>query len=153
LARRASTSDYRGRAHNLGLWEAWLTAKLGASFKTAKITSGLVELALEEWKRETIVRRKTGAVLQRHWSSSYLRTRALHLSNLFGVLYPLHVSPIQRAKTLSKQDDLYADAVAAYGSALARLAVGFRCSPSPESDQPSGRLRRQVNALGSRPYR
>jgi hypothetical protein len=56
LARRETTSDYRGRAYNLAIWQAWLTAKLGASFKTAKITPGLVELALEEWKRETIIR-------------------------------------------------------------------------------------------------
>src|SRR5258708_2593630 len=58
LARRASTSDYRGRAYNLAIWETWLTAKLGASFKTAKITPGLVELALEEWKGEMTVRKE-----------------------------------------------------------------------------------------------
>jgi integrase len=94
LARRASTSDYRGRAYNLAIWEAWLTAKLGVAFKTTMITSGLVELALEEWKSETIVRKKKDALPQRRWSSSYLRTRALHLSNLFAVLYPDLPNPV-----------------------------------------------------------
>ena len=98
LARRASTSDYRGRAYNLALWETWLTAKLGASFKTAKITSELVELALEEWKGETIIRKKKDALPQRRWSSSYLRTRVLHLSNLFGVLYPDLPNPVLELK-------------------------------------------------------
>jgi integrase len=98
LARRASTSDYRARQYNLAIWEAWLTARLGASFKTAKITSGLVELALEEWKRETTVRKKENALPQRRWASSYLRTRALHLSNLFAVLYPDLPNPVLALK-------------------------------------------------------
>jgi integrase len=98
LARRASTSDYRGRAHNLAIWETWLTVKLGASFKTAKITPALVELALEEWKRETIVRKKANARPRRRWASSYLRTRALHLSNLFAVLYPDLPNPVLALK-------------------------------------------------------
>lgn len=98
LARRASTSDYRGRAYNLAIWETWLSAKLGASFKTAKITPALVELALEEWKRETTIRKKKDAVPQRRWASSYLRTRALHLSNLFGVLYPDLPNPVLALK-------------------------------------------------------
>ena len=86
LARRASTSDYRGRAHNLAVWESWLSTKLGATFKTSKITPALVELALEEWKQSTTIRKKNSQV-QRRWSSATLRTRALHLSNLFAVLY------------------------------------------------------------------
>ena len=98
LARRASTSDYRGRARNLMIWETWLAARLGASFKTAKIQSGLVELALEEWKRETIIRKKKNALPERRWSSATLRTRALHLSNLFGVLYPDLPNPILALK-------------------------------------------------------
>src|SRR5579871_5581638 len=93
LERRASVSDLRGRRYNLGLWEQWLTAKLGPRFKTAKITSALVELALEEWKQETIVRKKNSRP-QRRWASSYLRTRALHLSNLFVVLYPDLPNPV-----------------------------------------------------------
>ena len=98
LTRRASVSDYRGRVHNLAIWDAWLTTRLGASFKTGKITPALVELALEEWKRETIVRRRPGAPLQRRWSSATLRMRALHLSNLFGVLYPEVPNPVLALK-------------------------------------------------------
>lgn len=98
LARRASVSDYRGRAHNLTIWNTWLAARLGASFKTAKITSGLVELALEEWKGATIVRKKKDAVSQRRWSSATLRMRALHLSNLIGVLYPDLPNPVLALK-------------------------------------------------------
>ena len=97
LARRASVSDYRGRAHNLAVWQSWLATKLGASFKTAKITSALVELALEEWKQATITRRKNGQI-QRRWSSATLRTRALHLSNLFTVLYPDLPNPVMALK-------------------------------------------------------
>jgi integrase len=98
LARRASTSDYRGRAYNLAIWETWLATQLGASFKTAKISPGLVELALEEWKREMIVRKQLDALPQRRWASSYLRTRALHLSNLFAVLYPDLPNPVLALK-------------------------------------------------------
>lgn len=98
LSRRASTSDYRGRAYNLAIWETWLTLKLGASFKTARISSALVELALEEWKRETVIRKQKNGVPQRRWSSSYLRTRALHLSNLFAVLYPDRPNPVLALK-------------------------------------------------------
>lgn len=98
LARRASVSDYRGREHSLRLWGSWLTRKLGSSFKTTKITTELVELALEEWKQETIVRKKPNALPQRRWASSYLRTRALHLSNLFGVLYPDWANPVLALK-------------------------------------------------------
>ncbi len=98
LARRATTSDYRGRAHNLTVWKVWLSAQLGTSFKTAKITAGLVELALEQWKQETVVRQKTEAQRVRRWSSSTLRTRALHLSNLFGVLYPELPNPVLALK-------------------------------------------------------
>ena len=94
LARRASASDYRGRVRNLALWEEWLSNKLGSTFETTKITSGLVELALEEWKQATIVRRKNGGRRQRRWASATLRTRALHLSNLFGMLYPDVVNPV-----------------------------------------------------------
>ena len=97
LARRASTSDYRGRRRNLGLWAGWLTTKLGASFKTSQVTSALVELALEEWKQATITRKKNGR-LQRRWSSATLRTRALHLSNLFAVLYPDRPNPVLALK-------------------------------------------------------
>jgi integrase len=98
LARRASTSDYKGRVHNLAVWKDWLTARLGASFATTKITPDLVELALESWKNEVIVRKKPGAKSQRRWASATLRTRALHLSNLFAVLYPDHPNPVQALK-------------------------------------------------------
>lgn len=98
LARRASVSDYRGRAYNLHLWDRWLAAKLGPSFKTLKITPALVELALEEWKRETVVRKADGGRRERRWSSSYLRGRALHLSNLFSVLYPDQPNPVLALK-------------------------------------------------------
>src|SRR5215217_3481332 len=87
LRRRATTSDYRGREHNLNLWEAWLTTKLGPAFKTLHVTTALVELALEEWKQVTVARKKDGR-RQRRWASATLRTRALHLSNIFAVLYP-----------------------------------------------------------------
>lgn len=97
LARRATTSDYGGRKRNLRLWAAWLTTKLGASFKTSQVTSALVELALEEWKQATITRKKNGR-LQRRWSSATLRTRALHLSNLFAVLYPDRPNPVLALK-------------------------------------------------------
>ena len=97
LARRASASDYRGRAHNLAAWEAWLATKLGASFKTSKITPAHVELALEEWKQATTIRKKNGQT-QRRWSSATLRTRALHLSNLFAVLYPDLPNPVLALK-------------------------------------------------------
>src|SRR5204863_8818443 len=63
-----------------------------------KITSGLVELALEEWKRETTVRKKENALPQRRWASSYLRTPALHLSNLFAELYPDLPNPVLALK-------------------------------------------------------
>ncbi len=96
LARRASVSDYRGRARNLALWDAWLCSKLGTSFKTAKITAALVELALEEWKQATAVR-KSGPI-ERRWSSATLRTRALHLSNVFAVLYPDLPNPVLALK-------------------------------------------------------
>ena len=98
LARRASVSDYRGRARNLAVWNAWLTTHLGASFKTVKVTSALVELALEEWKRETTIRKRAGAQRQRRWSSATLRTRALHLSNLFNVLYTDVPNPVLALK-------------------------------------------------------
>ena len=98
LARRASTSDYGGRAHNLAIWNMWLATKLGASFKTTKITPALVELALEEWKRETIVLKKQDARPRRRWASATLRTRALHLSNLFGVVYPDLPNPVLALK-------------------------------------------------------
>ena len=98
LARRASTSDYKGRVHSLALWDTWLIGHLGASFRTTKITPALVELALEDWKQETVVRKTKGAVPQRRWSSSYLRTRALHLSNLFAVLYPDLPNPVLALK-------------------------------------------------------
>lgn len=94
LARRASVSDYRGRAHNLVVWKPWLTTRLGASFKAVQITSALVELALEEWKRETTVRQATGAQQRRRWSSATLRTRALHSSNVFSVLCPDLPNPV-----------------------------------------------------------
>jgi integrase len=97
LARRKSTSDYRGRVRNLELWRAWLTTKLGATFKTSSITSALVELALEEWKQSTVTRKRNGH-LQRRWSSATLRTRALHLSNLFAVLYPTAPNPVLALK-------------------------------------------------------
>ena len=97
LARRASTSDYRGRVHSLAVWKAWLTTKLGASFKTSKITTALVEVALEEWKQATVIRKKNGQT-QRRWSSATLRTRALHLSNLFVVLYPDLPNPVLALK-------------------------------------------------------
>src|SRR5688572_16010487 len=71
LARRASASDYRGRVHNFAVWHAWLATKLGASFKTSKITLALVELALEEWKQATVIRKKNGQT-QRRWSSATL---------------------------------------------------------------------------------
>lgn len=98
LARRASVSDRRGRVHNLALWDAWLSTRLGAGFKTVRITSALVELALEAWKAETIVRVRTGDQRQRRWSSATLRTRALHLSNLFSVLYPDIPNPVLALK-------------------------------------------------------
>jgi integrase len=98
LARRASTSDHRGRAHNLAVWEAWLTGRLGASFQTTKITPALVELALEEWKQETIIRKGRDVRPQRRWASATLRTRALHLSNLFAVLYPQDANPVLALK-------------------------------------------------------
>jgi integrase len=98
LTRRASTSDVRGREHNLALWEQWFSHKLGARFKTTKITSELVELALEEWKQETILRKKHGHRRQRRWASATLRTRALHLSNLFRVLYPDDANPVLMLK-------------------------------------------------------
>src|SRR5216684_3458898 len=98
LARRASTSDYRGRQHNLTMWEAWLATKLRPTLKTAKITSALVELALEDWKQETIIRKNNDSKPQRRWSSATLRTRALHLSNLFGVLYPDAPNPVLALK-------------------------------------------------------
>ncbi len=94
LARRASASDYRGRVRNLRLWEECLSNRLGSRFKTTKVTSELVELALEGWKQETIGRKKNGGKAQRRWSSATLRTRALHLSNLFGILYPDVVNPV-----------------------------------------------------------
>jgi integrase len=97
LARRASASDYRGRVHNLSEWVAWLATKLGASFKTSRITPALVELALEEWKQATTIRKKI-ATTQRRWSSATLRTRALHLSNLFAVLYPDLPNPVLALK-------------------------------------------------------
>lgn len=97
LARRASASDYRGRVRNLALWQAWLATKLGASFKTSKITPAFVELALEEWKQATTFRKKNGQ-MQRCWSSATLRTRALHLSNLFAVLYPESPNPVLALK-------------------------------------------------------
>jgi integrase len=98
LARRASTSDYRGRVRSLGIWEAWLNAKLGASFETSDIEAAHVELALEEWKQETIVRKKNGFTKQRRWASATLRTRALHLSNVFTVLYPAAPNPVLALK-------------------------------------------------------
>jgi integrase len=97
LARRASASDYAGRAHNLAAWDAWLASNLGSSFKTSQITPALVELALEEWKQATTVRQKNGQRVRR-WSSATLRTRALHLSNLFGVLYPDRPNPVLALK-------------------------------------------------------
>lgn len=97
LTRRASASDCRGRAHNLAVWGAWLTGKLGARFKTSKITPAYVELALEEWKQATVVRKKNGHA-QRRWSSATLRTRALHLSNVFAVLYPNLPNPVLALK-------------------------------------------------------
>jgi hypothetical protein len=54
VARRATASDYRGQVRNLGLWAAWLARKPGASFETSHVTSGLIELALEERKQATI---------------------------------------------------------------------------------------------------
>jgi integrase len=98
LARRASVSDFPTRRRNLHIWAAWLTPKLGASFKTTSITPALVELALEAWKAETIVRKKPGAQRQRRWASATLRSRAHHLSNLFGVLYPNHPNPVLALK-------------------------------------------------------
>lgn len=98
LRRRASVSDYQGRAHNLRLWNTWLTTHLGASFKTVKITPALVELVLEAWKAATTIRKRTGPQLQRRWSSATLRTRALHLSNLFAVLYPDLQNPVLTLK-------------------------------------------------------
>ena len=98
LARRASTTDYAGRKHNLSVWAAWLASRLGATFKTTQITPALVELALEEWKHETTIRKKPDAKRQRRWSSATLRTRALHLSNLFGVLYPDLANPVLALK-------------------------------------------------------
>ena len=97
LRRRASISDYRGREHNLALWTAWLVTKLGPAFKTLQVTPALVELALEEWKQVTIVRKKDGT-RQRRWSSATLRIRALHLSNLFAVLYPDRLNPVLALK-------------------------------------------------------
>ena len=61
------------------------------------MTPALVELALEEWKQATVTRKKNGR-LQRRWSSATLRTRALHLSNLFGVLYPDQPNPVLALK-------------------------------------------------------
>ncbi|ODS56039.1 MAG: hypothetical protein ABS36_06295 [Acidobacteria bacterium SCN 69-37] len=98
LARRASVSDLQGRAHNLAVWAAWLTTRLGTAFKTPQITSALVELALEAWKQETVVRKRTGDRRQRRWSSATLRIRALHLSNLFTVLYPDGPNPVLALK-------------------------------------------------------
>ncbi|MEQ1758557.1 MAG: site-specific integrase [Vicinamibacterales bacterium] len=98
LARRASASDYRGRVRSLFLWDEWLSNKLGSRFKTTKITPELVELALEDWKQATVVRKKKGGKLQRRWASATLRTRALHLSNLFGVLYPDVANPVLALK-------------------------------------------------------
>jgi integrase len=98
LARRASTTDYRGRVHSLRIWDTWLATKLGASFLTSRITPALVELALEHWKQETIIRKKPGARPKRRWASATLRTRALHLSNLFGVLYPDRTNPVLALK-------------------------------------------------------
>jgi integrase len=95
LLRRASVTDYQIRAYNLGLWEEWLRGKLGASFLTSKITPALVELALEEWKGEMVFRKKRQ---QRRWASATLRTRALHLSNLFVVLYPHLPNPVLAIK-------------------------------------------------------
>jgi integrase len=97
LARRASASDYRGRVRNLELWRAWLATKLGGSFKTSSITPALVELAIEEWKQSTVTRKKNGR-LQRRWASATLRTRALHLSNVFAVLYPTVPNPVLALK-------------------------------------------------------
>jgi integrase len=95
LVRRASVTDYQMRAYNLGLWENWLRGKLGASFLTSKITPALVELALEDWKHEMLFRKKRQ---QRRWASATLRTRALHLSNLFVVLYPHLPNPVLAIK-------------------------------------------------------
>ena len=95
LARRASVTDYQMRSYNLRLWEDWLRGKLGPSFLSSKITPALVELALEEWKGEMIFRKKRQ---QRRWASSTLRTRALHLSNLFVVLYPHLPNPVLAIK-------------------------------------------------------
>ena len=75
----------------------WLATKLGAIVQTRKITPALVELALEEWKQATMTRKKSGRV-QRRWSSATLRTRALHLSNLFAVLYPASPNPVLALK-------------------------------------------------------
>lgn len=97
LTRRATTSDYKGREHNLNLWAAWLATRLGPAFKTLQVTAALVELALEEWKQATVVRKKDGH-RHRRWSSATLRTRALHLSNLFGVLYPGRPNPVLALK-------------------------------------------------------
>ncbi len=97
LARRATSSDYRGRVHNLEVWRAWLTTKLGTAFRTDAITPALVELALEEWKQATVVRKKKG-VSARKWTSATLRARALHLSNLFVVLYPERSNPVLALK-------------------------------------------------------
>jgi len=98
LARRASASDYRGRVRSLQLWDASLSHRLGSGFSTTKITSELVELVLEDWKGETIARKKYGGKAQRRWASATLRTRALHLSNLFGVLYPDVANPVLALK-------------------------------------------------------
>lgn len=98
LARRATASDAVGRAYSLRLWQAWLCTKLGPQFKTAKITTALIELALEQWKQETISVKKAGGTRRRRWASATLRTRALHLSNLFTVLYPDAPNPVLALK-------------------------------------------------------
>ena len=98
LARRATASDLVGRVYNLRLWDAWLATKLGAHFKTSKISPELVELALEQWKQETVTRKKYGGTVRRRWASATLRTRALHLSNLFVVLYPDLPNPVHAIK-------------------------------------------------------
>lgn len=98
LARRATASDAVGRAYSLRLWQAWLATKLGPQFKTAKVTTTLIELALEQWKQETISVKKAGGTRRRRWASATLRTRALHLSNLFTVLYPDAPNPVLALK-------------------------------------------------------
>jgi integrase len=98
LKRRASISDYTQRERNLRLWEGWLTGRLGAFFKTSAITPALVELALEEWKAETIAKKKSGGRRVKRWAAATLRARALHLSNLFVTLYPSLPNPVLAIK-------------------------------------------------------